>query len=374
MKNIRLILIKKLTFIILVLFTLLFLKSNLQAKQIEENGLGMEDYSKEGFFTDKTTIVEKALKKACKNAFDNFVKNLDEDFRINYNRIKASIEKEIEALVDCQNIVDELDDKDKKRYIVKVKAKIDAVGIKVLLREGSAVGKAEASGGERSIIVFHFFSRTIDSKTKKDDRVTKIATDTKTKDVNQSEAIKEGDIAISSETTKTNKSVTGGNVIRTAAKTSYIVTDKHSRTAESNLNAALNKAGYRMQRANATKGLEALSRKVMADYSTKDQLSDEITNQILDVLKTGKSKYYLSGIFDIGEVMIDSASGNYAVNVQITGVRVEDVTEGDSLDIETFSTKGLGSDEETAVANAITASAKKAGENLVALLNSKRKQ
>jgi uncharacterized protein (DUF1330 family) len=366
--------IKKTTFILLILSFFFLLKLDLHAQQREEVGLGVEDYSKEGFFTDKTLIVEKAVKKACKNAFDNFVKNLDEDSRINYNRLKASIEKELEALVDCQNIVDELDDKEKKRYTVKVKAKIDAVGIKVLLREGSAVGQAEASGGERSIIVYHFFSRTIDSKTKKDDRVTKITTDTKTKDINQSEAIREGDIAISSETTKTNKSVTGGNVVRTSTKTTYVVTDKHSRTAESNLNAALNKAGYRLQRANATKGLEALSRKVMADYSTKDQLSDEITNQILDVLKTGKSKYYLTGIFDIGEVVVDPASGNYTVNVQITGVRVEDVTEGDSLDIETFSSKGLGSDEETAVANAITASAKKAGENLVALLNSKRKK
>ena len=117
--------VKKTTFILLILSFFFLFKLDVNAQQREEVGVGVEDYSKEGFFTDKTLIVEKALKKACKNAFDQYVKSFDEIQRENYERLKATIEKDLENLVDCQNIVDEVDDKDKKRYSVKVKAKID---------------------------------------------------------------------------------------------------------------------------------------------------------------------------------------------------------------------------------------------------------
>lgn len=48
----------------------IFFSFSSYSQQLEQKGLGVEDYSKEGLFTDKTLIVEKAIKKACKNAFE----------------------------------------------------------------------------------------------------------------------------------------------------------------------------------------------------------------------------------------------------------------------------------------------------------------
>lgn len=360
--------IKKTTFILLILSFFFLFKLDVNAQQREEVGVGVEDYSKEGFFTDKTLIVEKALKKACKNAFDQYVKSFDVIQRENYERLKATIEKDLENLVDCQNIVDEVDDKDKRRYSVKVKAKIDVSGVGVLLSKGSTI--RQTAKGDRPIIVHHFYSRYIDTATKKDDRVTKVGTDTKTKDINQSEAIKEGDIAISSETTKTNKNVAGGNIVRSTTRYTYRVSDGDTLPAESGLTSVMVGAGYRLQAANRTKGLEALSRKVMSEYSTNETLSAETTNQILDVLANGKGKYYLTGVFDIGEEEIDKSSGNVVVNVVLTRAVVEDIQEKTTeAPIPSLSAKGEGTTYAQAKNNAIAAAAKKAGEQMISLLN-----
>ena len=361
-------LLKKVAVIALILSSLFFFTSSVYAQQREEVGVGVEDYSKEGMFADKNLIVEKAIKKACKNAFDQYVKSFDEIQRENYERLKATIEKDLENLVNCQNIVDEVDDKDKKRYSVKVKAKIDASGVKVLLSKGSTI--RQTAKGERPIIVHHFYSRYIDTATKKDDRLTKVGTETKSKDINQSEAIKEGDIAISSETTKTNKNVSGGNVVRTTTRYTYKVSDGDTLPAETGLTSVMAGAGYRLQAANRTKGLEALSRKVMSEYSTKETLSAETTNQILDVLANGKGKYYLTGVFDIGEEEIDKSTGNVVVNVVLTSAVLEDIqektNEGSASGI---SVKGEGTTYAQAKINAITAAAKKAGEQIIASIN-----
>ena len=64
--------------IIFILSFFFFLSNQLvYAQQLEQKGVGVEDYSKEsGFFNDKSLIIEKALKKACKNAFDQYVKRV----------------------------------------------------------------------------------------------------------------------------------------------------------------------------------------------------------------------------------------------------------------------------------------------------------
>jgi hypothetical protein len=129
-------------------------------------------------------------------------------------------------------------------------------------------------------------------------------------------------------------------------------------------------AGYRLQAANRTKGLEALSRKVMSEYSTSETLSAETTNQILDVLANGKGKYYLTGVFDIGEEEIDKSSGNVVVNVVLTRAVIEDIQEKTTeAPIPSLSAKGEGTTYAQAKNNAIAAAAKKAGEQMISLLN-----
>ena len=360
---------KKLFFLVLVLSSLFFLKLDVNAQQRDEVGVALEPYEKDGLFPDKAAIKERAFKKACRNAFEQYYKNLNKVQKENYQRLEETIEKNYEKLVDCQNIVDEMDDKDKKTYSIKVKAKIDVSGIEVILSKGSSI--RQVAKKERPIIVHHFFSRTIDTVTQKEDKVTRVGTDTKTKDINQSEAIREGEIAISSETTKTNKNVTGGNVVRSSTRYTYKVSDGDTLPAEAGLTTVMVEAGYRLQAGNRTKGLEALTRKVMADYATNETLSAETTNQILDVLANGsKATYYLRGVFDIGEQEIDRSTGNIVVTVTLTSAVIEDIQEKTTeASIKSISVKGQGTSYKEAKANAITLAAEKAGEAMIAAMN-----
>lgn len=362
------ILLKKLFFLVLVLSSLFFLKLDVNAQQREEVGVGLESYEKDGFFPDKAAIKERAFKAACRNAFEQYYKNLNKAQQENYDRVKETIEKNYEQLNDCKNIVDELDDTDKKRYSIKVKAKINVNGIAVILDQGSSI--RQIAKKERPIIVHHFFSRTIDTATKKEDKVTRVGTDTKTKDINQSEAIREGEIAISSETTKTNKNVAGGNVVRSSTRYTYKVSDGDTLPAQAGLTSVMVDAGYRLQAGNRTKGLEALTRKIMADYAKGETLSAETTNQILDVLANGKATYYLTGIFDIGEEEIDKSSGNFVVNVVLTQATIEDIQEKtQEAVVKSISAKGEGTTAAQAKVAAITLAAEKAGEAMIAVMN-----
>jgi predicted glycosyl hydrolase (DUF1957 family) len=108
----------------------------------------------------------------------------------------------------------------------------------------------------------------------------------------------------------------------------------------------------------------------MSEYSTNETLSAETTNQILDVLANGKGKYYLTGVFDIGEEEIDKSSGNVVVNVVLTRAVVEDIQEKTTeAPIPSLSAKGEGTTYAQAKNNAIAAAAKKAGEQMISLLN-----
>jgi len=108
----------------------------------------------------------------------------------------------------------------------------------------------------------------------------------------------------------------------------------------------------------------------MSEYSTKETLSAETTNQILDVLANGKGKYYLTGVFDIGEEEIDKSTGNVVVNVVLTSAVLEDIQEKTQEgSAGPLSAKGEGTTYAQAKINAITAAAKKAGEQIIASIN-----
>jgi hypothetical protein len=343
------------------------------SQQLEQKGLGVEDYSKEGLFTDKTLIVEKALKKACKNAFDQYVKGFDETQRENFENARAVIEKDIDKYIDCQTIIEEKDDQDKKRYSVVVKALIDTSGIKVALSKGQTIRQTKRE--DRPVLVFHFFTRTTETALKKDNKVTKVDTATKTKDINQSEAVKDGDVAISSETTKTNKTVTGGNVVRAATKYTYKVSDGDTLPVQAGLNQVMDRAGYVLRPANRVKGLEAFQRQIMNEYSTKEQFSDELKNKIIDsLISNSDARYYVTGVFDIGEEESDPSDGNVVVNVSLASATAEDIKNGNLVaSIGGVQAKGKGTTYAQAKSNAISLAAKKTGEEIVLSINQKDK-
>jgi len=360
--------------IILILGFIFFLSyPALYAQQLEQKGVGVEDYSKEsGFFSDKSLIVEKALKKACKNAFDQYVKSFNEIQRENFENTRATIEKDIDKYVDCQTIVEEKDDTEKKRYSIVVKALIDVNGIKVALSKGTLIKQTKRE--DRPVLVFHFFTRTTDTATKKDNRVTKVGTATTSKDINQSEAIKEGDVAISSETTTASKTVSGGNIVRAATRYTYRVSDGDTLPVQAGLSQAMDRAGFVLRAANRVSGLEGFQRKIIAEYSTKEQFSDELTNEIIKALMKTDAKYYVTGIFDIGEEELDQSDGNVVVNVSLARASAEDIKNGNLLaTVGGIQAKGKGTTYAQAKSNAILLAAKKTGEELVLSINQKDK-
>ena len=193
--------------ILFFIFCLLFSYS--QAYAFEETGKGSIDISAySSFEKDKNIIIEEAKKIACKNALKKYVNTFTIDKKKNYDKIKSKIEKNYSSYMVCDEIIDESLDVAENKFKIVVKANIDETKIDQALIKASEIAKT--SEDEMSDIVLLMFAAKTKSIKQKDDKGTQVDQTKKSVDVEQTEAVTEGEIQISSDTTETNVSSTGG--------------------------------------------------------------------------------------------------------------------------------------------------------------------
>ena len=356
-----------------ILFTLFVILFSNSVFAYEQTGTASYDFSSLGTFEkNKSTIIENAKKIACNDAFNKFLATFNQDKLKNYKRVKSTIESNLGAYMNCQTVVDEKLDFANKKYNIVVKAEISLNKIEQAMLDTSAVA---TNKGESSEIVMFMLSRTVTSEMQKDNRVTTINQNTKSQDINQTEAVKEGDIQISSQTVTTDKNVSGGNTIESAPELSYKIEDGYNESISGGMEELLNSAGFELIPSFEFAALDQINKDIKVAFATESSLPPNLRREITKVLKEEGIIYWVEGIFDIGKQETDPATGQKVVNVSVTRATLWGANKkGRFTSIATVSgnqRKGKGTSYDQAVKNGIRLCAQSVAKQMVDKLNAK---
>ena len=168
---------------ILLLCVGLCLSFSLWAQVVTVKGIGTVPY-KGTFFAeaDKEAAVQAAKMKAVERYFAENGESETE----NFDNIAPQIEANLDKFILSDVIIDEKDDKDRKRYTVALKVEINVPKLRNEIKKASAAGsgggKATAEG--KSQLAFLFIARQVESSQAFDDRVVKRADVSTSEEVN----------------------------------------------------------------------------------------------------------------------------------------------------------------------------------------------
>ena len=363
---------------ILASLILLLFCSNSIAKEVR----GKSILSYEGSYKKSKVIdlINIGRDKACRDALKNWSREIsDESKRMIFEGIKDQVFSnaydymncEVEVSVpDLSNKEDVKKIKQTKTIKIVMRADIDVTKIDIEINKSSKI--FDSSTSEKSTLAMIFFSRTVAAQRQFDERVTNVEKTTKGVDINEEES----ETGISSMTTETNVSETGGSTLKKADISEYIVDDNDTVKLEAGMKEIFTKArfepisGPRKVRRNWRK----LKNEILDSLESGGGIPEEVRWEIEDILAEKNVNYVVFAYFDVGVPDVDAATGNQIVNVALTIAEITRLGNGDPVSLGTISGvqgRGQGSDNSIAKNNAINAVAKNTAKKLVALINSK---
>jgi len=360
---------KKTTLIIFSIF-LLFAQSVFGFEQV---GKASYDFSSIGKFEEnKSIIIDNAKKDACSDAYKKYLATFNQDKLKNYARVKSKIESNLNSYIDCNAVVDESLDFANNKYNIVVKASVNTNKIEQAMISTSAVATKKGEGSE---IVMFMVSRTVSSVKQKDNRRTTVNQNEKSQDINQTEAAKDGNISISSQTVTTDKQVSGGNTIESAPEISYKIEDGYNEAISGGMEELLNTAGFELVPSFEFASLDQINNDVKIAFSQDSSLPPKLRRGIGTAMKDEGIKYWVEGIFDIGKMETDPATGAKVVNVSVTRATLWGAnSKGRFRSVATVSgnqRKGKGTSYDQAVKNGIRLCAQSVAKQMVDKLNAK---
>jgi hypothetical protein len=337
---------------------------------VEFRGSAKENYT--GAYSKKKVneVLQVARQKACTNAFNRYVKGLEESKRMIFESIEDQIYNNLSEYLICDTIIEENIDKKKKEVIVVMKANIDETRLNIEINKSSKI--FDSSSAEKSKLAMIFFSRTVAAQRQFDERVTNVEKTTKGIDINEEET----DTGISSMTTETNVSETGGSKLKKADVSEYVVDDNDTVKLEAGMKEIFTKArfepisGGRQIR----RSWRELKGEIVDSLENGGGIPEEAKWDIEDLLAEKNVSYVVFAYFDVGVPDVDAATGNQTVNAALTIAEITRLGDGDPVSLGTISgvqMRGQGSDNSIAKNNAINSVAKETAKKLVALINSK---
>ena len=355
----------------LILFVLVIfysLTANLHA--VEFRGVAVENYkgsSKGKKFKEALGI---AKNKACKNAFRKYVQDMEESKRLIFVGIEDQIYSNLSNYMVCETVVDEVIDKKQKKIEVVMKADIDVVRLDIEIKKSSKV--FDTDSGEKSKIAMIFFSRTVAAQRQFNERVSKVDKKTKGLDIDEEET----DTGVSSMTTETNVTETGGSKLKKADISEYIVNDNDTVKLEAAMKQIFTQArfepisGARQVR----KKWRSFKSEIVESLENGGSIPEEIRWEIEDILMEKNVNYVVFAYFDVGIPEYLESSGEQVVNVAVSYAEISRLGNGDPVSLGTISgiqARQQGSNNDIAKNNALSVVAKDAAKELVALINSK---
>ena len=357
-------------FIKIITFTILVILTNTLAHAVEFRGSAQENW--EGVYTKKKAeaAMENAKSKACINAFNRYIQNMEESKRMIFEGIEDQIYNNIYEYMTCSTIVEEKIDKKERKAIVVMKASIDETRIDIEIKKSSKVFASDS--GEKSKLAMIFFSRTVAAQRQFDSRVSNVEKKTKGIDISEEET----DTGISSMTTETNVSETGGSTLKKADVTEYMVDDNDTVKLEAGMKEIFTKA--RFEPVSGGRQLRSkwreLKKEIVDSLESGGGIPEEIKWTIEDLLMEKNVSYVVFAYFDVGVPEVDAVTGNQVVNAALTIAEITRLGDSDPVSMGTISgvqMRGQGSNTDIAKNNAINSTAKATAEKLVALINSK---
>lgn len=337
---------------------------------VEFRGAAVESYKGSSTKKKINETLENAKAKACKNAFRKYVQEMEESKRMIFVGIEDQIYSNLNEYMVCETIVEENIKKKEKKVEVVMKANIDETRLDIEIKKNSKVFDSKSS--EKSKLAMIFFSRTVAAQRQYDEKVTKVEKKTKGIDINEEET----DTGISSSTTETNVSETGGSKLKKADISEYIVDDNDTVKLEAGMKEIFTKArfepisGPRQLRRN----WRSLKGDIVDSLENGGSIPEEVKWEIEDILMEKNVSYVVFAYFDVGVPEVDAATGNQVVNAALAIAEISRLGNGDPISLGTISgvqMRGKGSNNDIAKNNAISLVSQETAKKLVALINSK---
>ena len=251
-----------------------------------------------------------------------------------------------------------------------MKANIDETRLDIEIKKNSKVFDSKSS--EKSKLAMIFFSRTVAAQRQYDEKVAKVEKKTKSIDINEEET----DTGISSSTTETNVTETGGSKLKKADISEYIVDDNDTVKLEAGMKEIFTKArfepisGPRQLRRN----WRSLKDEIIGSLENGGSIPEEAKWEIEDILMEKNVSYIVFAYFDVGVPEVDATTGNQVVNAALTIAEISRLGNGDPVSLGTISgiqMRGEGSNNDIAKNNALSLVSQETAKKLVALINSK---
>ncbi len=342
--------------------------SNLFA--VEFRGAAVENYTGSSLKKKINETLKIAKDKACKNAFRKYVQKMEESKRMIFTSIEDQIYENLSTYMVCETVVEENIDKKKKKIEVVMKADIDETRLDIEIKKNSKV--FDTNSGDKSKLAMIFFSRTVAAQRQYDENVTKM--DKKTKGIEIDE--KENDTGISSSTTETNVTQSGGSKLKKADISEYVVDDNDTVKLEAGMKEIFTKARFEPVSGGRQirKNWRSLKSEIVDSLESGGGIPEEAKWDIEDMLMEKNVSYVVFAYFDVGVPEIDSATGNQVVNAALTIAEISRLGNGDPINLGTISgvqMRGKGSNNDIAKNNALNLVATETAKKLVALINSK---
>ena len=324
---------------------------------------------KNGYKKINTTL-ETAKKNACKNAFDKYIQGMEESKRMIFESIQGPIYQNLNEYMTCETMIEENIDKKKKKVTVVMKANIDETRLNIEIKKNSKVFSTKSD--DKSKLAMIFFSRTIDAQRSYDERVSKKKKSSSGVDISEEET----DTGVTSSTTETSSTETGGSTLKKADVSMYKVDDNDTVKIEAAMKEIFTKARFepRSGKRLVRKNWRKLRGEIVESLENGGSIPDEARWDIEDILIDKGINYVVFAYFDVGVPETDAATGSQVVAVALNYAEIMNLGGSDPVSLGTISgiqIRGKGSNNDIAKNNAIASASKEAGKRIVALINSK---
>ncbi|MCD4744111.1 MAG: hypothetical protein K8R67_16740 [Desulfobacteraceae bacterium] len=355
---------------LIVLIILLFLTASANAQIATEKGVGQIGYK--GWGTPSAKVKQEAIQKAKLNALIRFTANFGQAKTLNFEKIRGTVEGEIDKYIPDYNIIDDNVDKKSKIYKVIIQASINSSLIDVELQKVSAVQNTIED--EKSYLSFVFVAREAKTVKKFDKRKVVRTVEESSEDQTEISNVEEGELKLSAENKTDKIKTTGGSTTQKSDQIQYDVSNASEiNTAMSNVFAT---AGFEVVDAeflaDETEGLVDVE-KFIEDFKYGDDITGKTRREAVKGCRAVDVLFFSIGTLDVGMKDIDPVSGLTRVFVSVTGkvLSLKKRFPKTVASVGPVQFSGLGPDQTVAKRNALKLAAEKAANELVSQLRAK---
>lgn len=355
---------------ILIIVMFLAIAVPLHAEMLKEQGVGVMTYK--GWKAPKKAEKREAIQKAKINALTRYAAKFDQAKAMNYEKIRAKVESDVDTYVVDYSVIDEDLDKGSKIFKIVILASINASLIEIELQKLAPINKV--SNVESEMMTFVFVAREATSVKKFDKRVTKRVVTESFDEETESAVAEEGDLQYSSNNKKDHVSTTGGSSIQKSDKVQYDVSNANEiNTAMSN---TFSTAGFEVIDAeyltDETEGLVDV-KMFIEDFKYGDDISGQTRRDAVKGCRMVDVMYFAIGTLDVGIKDKDPVSGLTRVFVSVTGkvLGLKKRFPKTVASVGPVQFSGLGPDQIVAKRNALILAAEKAAQELTSQMRAK---